>query len=51
MGFQCVSVVSLNAVLIEQHMPAFDLLIFVLQALVPMLQAFSFGSDTKLAAS
>lgn len=32
-------------------MPAFDLLILVLQALVPMLQAFSFGCDTKLAAS
>lgn len=46
-----VSVISLDVDLIEQHVPAFNLLIFVLQALVPMLQAFSFGCDTKLAAS
>lgn len=35
-------------ILIVQGVPALDLLVLVLQTLVPMLQPLPFGSDTQL---
>lgn len=35
-------------ILIVQGVPALDLLVFVLQTLVPMLQPLPFGGDTQL---
>lgn len=41
----------LEGVVIQQDVPALYLLVFVLQAVVPVLQTLSFGLDAQLTAS
>lgn len=41
--------ITSNVILVIQGVPALDLLVLVLQTLVPVLQPLSFGSDTELA--
>ncbi len=45
------SLIAGDVVLVEQSMPALDLLVLVLQAFVPVLQTLTFGSDTQPTAS
>lgn len=40
-----------HVVLVLQLVPALNLLVFVLQTLIPMFQALAFGRDPQLAAS
>lgn len=44
-------ILKLSRVVVEQNVPALDLLVFVLQALVPVLQTLSFSLDAQLTAS
>lgn len=47
----CTSVQTLIAgdvILIQESVPALDLLVFVLQAFVPVFQTLAFGGDTQL---
>lgn len=41
--------IASNVVLVVQGVPALDLLVLVLQTLVPVLQPLALGSDTQLA--
>lgn len=43
--------IASNVILVIQGVPAFNLLVLVLQTLVPVLQSLPFGSDPKLAAT
>lgn len=42
---------KLDRVVVEQNMPALYLLVFVLEAIVPVLQTLSFGLDAQLTSS
>lgn len=44
-------ILKLRAVVIQQDVPALDLLVFVLEALVPVFQTLPFGLDAQLASS
>lgn len=40
--------ITSDVILVIQGVPALDLLVLVLQALIPVLQPLSLGSDTQL---
>lgn len=44
----CRWLIAGDVVLVQQGVPALDLLVLVLQTLIPVLQPLSFGSDTQL---
>lgn len=41
----------MDGVVVQQNVPALDLLVFVLEALVPVLQTLAFSLDAQLTSS
>lgn len=50
-GSRTGSVLELDRAVVEQNVPALDLLVLVLEAFVPVLQTLPFSLDAQLASS